>query len=49
VFRVLVLSALLHVSSDVDGLLDQAVDVFWDFWSGTFMISGNRYRSSSRV
>ncbi len=35
VLGVLVLSALLQMSADVDGLLDEAVDVFGDFGSAS--------------
>ena len=35
VLSVLVFSALLHVSSDIDSLFDEAVDVFGDFRSAT--------------
>lgn len=33
--RVLVLSVSFQVLSDRDSLLDQVVQVFWDFWSQT--------------
>ena len=35
VLGVFVFSALFHVSSDIDSLLDEAVDVFGDFRSAT--------------
>jgi hypothetical protein len=34
VFGVLVFSAFLLMSSDVDGFLDQTINIFWDFWGG---------------
>jgi hypothetical protein len=35
VLGILILAALLQVASDVDGLLDQAVDVLGDFRSAS--------------
>ena len=40
VLGILVLSALLQMSADVDGLLDEAVDVLGDFGSRAYMARG---------
>lgn len=46
IFGVLVLSVLFQVLSHGDGLLDQTVKVFWDFWCATWVIT-RFYRFSS--
>jgi hypothetical protein len=35
VLGILVLSRLFHMSSDIDGLFNEAVDILWDFRGAT--------------
>ena len=37
VFSVLIFSAFLHVSSDIDGFLNQTVNIFWDLWGTSWI------------
>jgi hypothetical protein len=46
VLSVLVFSALLHVSSNVNCLLNQAVDIFRDLGGAAYTVINIEYRSS---
>ena len=46
-FGILVLSALLQVLSDVNSLLDQMVEVFWDLWGEALLLQDSEDFASS--